>query len=223
MAEPRQTKKEQLEEAPSNFWNLHAKSLVPIPRSALEKIHPVQGQPNKGLLVLEKGRPKLYTRDNVKQIMESICLGLPLKSAAAAIGIQAKEVYRWIDKYEDLRDCITQGRAIFEQNLTKSILGGIAQSPKLAMDFLERRYPSDWAPTKEVKHSGFLGHVGVGAIDLGKLSDGRNAKESEIVDVKEAEPIKLTTGEPQDVVVHQVKTCDPLPLPSAIVTGQRLT
>jgi len=114
----------------------------------------VKGHPGKGIVAFENGRPKLYTQANVKQIMESICLGLPLKSAAAAIGIREQEVYKWIEKYDDFRECITQGRAILEHNLTKSVLGGIAQSPKLAMDVLERRYAKDWAPTKEVKHSG---------------------------------------------------------------------
>ena len=143
--EEKQAARELLGQVPSTLDHLDLDHVPPpMPRSA-----PEPQKSNGQLAPPKKCRPSNYTYVTVEKIMKGILIGLPPESAARNAGVAPSEVYRWMDLYDDVRECVTDGRAKLEEALAKTALGGTAKNPLLALHYLERRYAANWAPNTQ--------------------------------------------------------------------------
>jgi len=192
----KQAARELLGQAPSTL-DIIADAMTdpPMPRSALE---PQKSNGDKA--PPKKGRPTHYTYTNVHKLLKAIMGGMPIATAATLIGLEETEIYQWKSKYPDFSRCLSQGRAILEEALSRTVLGGTAKHPKLALDFLERRFPQNWAPAKNVKHSGFVAYATVGEINLQALAEHRRKKDEINLQPETAEAQQIEADTPHVVV-----------------------
>lgn len=94
------------------------------------------------------GRPTRLTRAVRAKFLEAIRAGNRRETAAAYAGIGASTMYRWMadegEPYRSFRLEVELAEAEFERATVASITSHFETDPKLAMRFLEKRFPNRW-------------------------------------------------------------------------------
>jgi hypothetical protein len=88
------------------------------------------------------GRPTKRSDETDAEILDCLRLGMSRSSAAKYAKIDHETLSRWIKR--DATFALECGRASaeFERELVQAARDGVAKSPKVAIDLLERRCPS---------------------------------------------------------------------------------
>ena len=88
------------------------------------------------------GRPTKRNSETDAEILDCLRLGMSRSSAAKYAKIDHETLSRWIKR--DATFALECGRASaeFERGLVEAARDGVAKSPKIAIDLLERRFPS---------------------------------------------------------------------------------
>ena len=88
------------------------------------------------------GRPTKRSKETDAEILDCLRLGMSRHSAAKYAKIDHETLSRWIKR--DTTFALECGRAgaEFERELVQAARDGVAKSPKVAIDLLERRFPS---------------------------------------------------------------------------------
>ncbi len=108
------------------------------------------------------------TPDRQRKILELIEEGNYLKVAAAAVGVSASAVFRWINKgkagegepYNSFYEKITLANAKAEVNLLKMVTAAAPNDWKAAITVLERRFFRNWAKPERIKQE-ISGHLDI--------------------------------------------------------------
>ena len=88
------------------------------------------------------GRPTKRNDETDAEILDCLRLGMSRHSAAKFAKIDHETLSRWIKRDATFaRECGRAG-AEFERGLVEAARDGVAKSPKIAIDLLERRFPS---------------------------------------------------------------------------------
>jgi len=88
------------------------------------------------------GRPTKRNDETDAEILDCLRLGMSRHSAAKFAKIDHETLSRWIKRDATFaRECDRAG-AEFERGLVEAARDGVAKSPKIAIDLLERRFPS---------------------------------------------------------------------------------
>jgi hypothetical protein len=105
------------------------------------------GQPSRR----SPGRPTKLTKAVRAKFLESIHAGNHRQTAAAYAGIGVSTMYRWMadehEPYRTFRNEVELAEAEFEQATVAIITSHFQTDAKLAMRFLEKRFPSRWSST----------------------------------------------------------------------------
>lgn len=107
-------------------------------------------------------RPTKYTADRHREIVLLTRLGFPKAHAARAVGIDVSTLDDWLRKgesprsqYHQLHVDFRQAEAGLEQTALVAINKQIQDGDgKLALDFLQKRFPKEWHPTTKHEHAG---------------------------------------------------------------------
>lgn len=108
-----------------------------IPASARENEKAVKGTDASG--------PNKYTVNTVEAILRNVAIGLPESRAAQLAGIHRSTLGEWKKKWGDLSDSLVRAQAVAQDELYGVVRAGMAKNPRLALEVLERRFPSEWA------------------------------------------------------------------------------
>ena len=88
------------------------------------------------------GRPTKRNYETDADILDCLRLGMSRHSAAKYAKIDHETLSRWVKRDTTFaRECDRAG-AEFERGLVEAARDGVAKSPKIAIDMLERRCPS---------------------------------------------------------------------------------
>jgi len=104
----------------------------------------------------KKGGPNRYNRDTVEAILRNVAIGLPEGRAAQLAGISAGTLTEWKKKWGDMSESLARASAIAQDELYGVVRQGMAKNPRLALEVLERRFPSEWAAHSKHQVAGVM-------------------------------------------------------------------
>ena len=119
-----------------------------IPASARENEKAVKGTDASG--------PNKYTVRTVEAILRNVAIGLPESRAAQLAGIHRSTLSEWKRKWGDLSDALARAQAVAQDELYGVVRAGMAKNPRLALEVLERRFPSEWAAHSKHQVAGVM-------------------------------------------------------------------
>jgi hypothetical protein len=119
-----------------------------IPASARENEKAVKGTDASG--------PNKYTVNTVEAILRNVAIGLPESRAAQLAGIHRSTLGEWKKKWGDLSDSLVRAQAVAQDELYGVVRAGMAKNPRLALEVLERRFPSEWAAHSKHRVAGVV-------------------------------------------------------------------
>ena len=114
----------------------------------------------------KRGRKTKLDPEVTKTIREAIERGNTVKNAAALAGISERVVYNWLEWGKEGKDSeylqfmqeVNRAQANAQDRAVRAFVGAFSDDPRMAMEYLARRYPEDWAKKDnlkvEAKHDG---------------------------------------------------------------------
>jgi len=97
-----------------------------------------------------------YTTHNVEAILRNVAIGLPESRAAQLAGISRETLSKWKGKWDDMRNALVRAEAIAQDELYGVVRKGFSKNPRLALEVLERRFPSEWAAHSKHQVAGVM-------------------------------------------------------------------
>ena len=97
-----------------------------------------------------------YTSQNVEAILRNVAIGLPEGRAAQLAGVSRETLSKWKGKWGDMVQSLAHAEAIAQNELYGVLRKGMAKNPRLALEVLERRFPSEWASHSNHKVAGVM-------------------------------------------------------------------
>tara|TARA_R110002020_G_scaffold38760_1_gene116056 strand:+ start:78 stop:686 length:609 start_codon:yes stop_codon:yes gene_type:complete len=125
---------------------INVKDILPL--SVLEREKAVKGTNAEG--------PNKYTKRCVEAILRNVAIGMPITRAAQLAGIHRSTLTEWKKKWGDLCDSLAHAEAIAQDELYGVVRQGMAKNPRLALEVLERRFPSEWAAHSKHQVAGVM-------------------------------------------------------------------
>ena len=119
-----------------------------IPAAARENEKAVKGTDASG--------PNKYTVRTVEAILRNVAIGLPESRAAQLAGIHRSTLSEWMRKWGELSDALARAQAVAQDELYGVVRAGMAKNPRLALEVLERRFPSEWAAHSKHQVAGVM-------------------------------------------------------------------
>src|SRR4051812_30836960 len=111
------------------------------------------------------GRPSLLSTERADRIVEVTAAGGTLAMCADAIGMASSTIKSWLAKgtaalaaesvspddllFVDLVIRVGEARAALFQRAVSVVVEAFDNDPAMALKFLERRAPEDWAPANK--------------------------------------------------------------------------
>jgi hypothetical protein len=99
------------------------------------------------------GRPTKYNNNRAGKIIEALALGNTRGLACKYAGISADAFAAWLKNKTDFSEAVMQAESSVEMIAVDSIVGSFNVNPQMALKYLERRNPKEWAETTQVKLS----------------------------------------------------------------------
>ena len=119
------------------------------------------------------GAPTAYEPRVVRTFLQHLVRGMPTSDAAVMAGVSASTVHGWAERHPDFTNAIACAKALcVDQKL--QIIESVRderERVRAAQWVLERRFPQDWAPVKNVQ----VRSDGFDASWLRRLSEARLA------------------------------------------------
>lgn len=107
----------------------------------------------------KKGRPSSLSKTTVRRFTRAIMSLNTIEDAANIAGIDRTTVNRWLlegkrAKSGDLRDfyvTVEEAKAKAKDRLVGKVSAAAQTDPAMALKILERRYPTEWSPTRKIE------------------------------------------------------------------------
>jgi hypothetical protein len=104
------------------------------------------------------GRKTKLDPQVTKTICEAVERGNTVKNAAALAGIGETTLYQWLEwgregrpDYQKFQESLNNALAKAQDRAVKAFVGAFSNDPKMALEYLSRRYPEDWAKKDNLK------------------------------------------------------------------------
>jgi transposase-like protein len=96
-----------------------------------------------------RGRPAELTNARARTILALTCTGATVEMIAAAGGVTPSTLRNWLTRrdhaaYRVFQEAFAAAETYAAYVALKAIMEGLAADPKLALEFLARRYPDQW-------------------------------------------------------------------------------
>lgn len=96
-----------------------------------------------------RGRPNALNTDIARRMLAVACTGATVSVIAGAGGVNVSTLREWLtrddhDAYEIFQRAFAQAETYATLAAMKSIMENMHTDPKVAFEFLARRYPADW-------------------------------------------------------------------------------
>lgn len=111
------------------------------------------------------GRPTKMTEITVKKLEEAFLLGCTDEEACFYAEISKQTLYNYQDKnpnYIDRKERLKANPVFIAR---KSVVGGLAKDPDLALKYLERKRKEEFSPKHIVEHEGEINLVKIDGTD----------------------------------------------------------
>jgi hypothetical protein len=162
-------------EPPDPYKKTRVRPLVHFPvELKLPRPITLPPMPRKG-----RGRPAELTNARARMILALTCTGATVEMIAAAGGVTPSTLRNWLTRrdhaaYRVFQEAFAAAETYAAYVALKAIMEGLAADPKLALEFLARRYPDQWGKvegedrTSEKREGDTVVLTGVKA-DLGSM------------------------------------------------------
>jgi hypothetical protein len=106
-----------------------------------------------------RGRPPELTNARARMILALTCTGATVDMIAAAGGVTPSTLRNWLTRkdheaYRIFQEAFAAAETYAAYVALKSIMQGLAVDPKLALEFLARRYPDQWGRVESQDRTG---------------------------------------------------------------------
>lgn len=199
MSEEKKKKRVRAKKKPCNS-TLAAKALIAMPdptRVDVKDLIPETCKAKKGKdsLGRVKGGPHKYNQQTVEAILRNVAIGMPESRAAQLAGISAGTLSEWKKKWADMREALARAAAVAQDELYGVVRQGMQKNPRLALEVLERRFPSEWAAHSKHQVAGVMMQTQVSPDMLAGLHAARVQRDDASTDTESVdegtEPIDI--------------------------------
>ena len=125
-----------------------------------------------------------YTKVTVEAILRNVAIGLPESRAAQLAGISRETLTKWKGKWADMRSALAHAEAIAQDELYGVVRQGMQKNPRLALEVLERRFPSEWAAHSKHQVAGVMMQTQVSPDMLAGLHAARAQRDDASTDME---------------------------------------
>lgn len=101
------------------------------------------------------GRPTNYDPEIIPSVAEMSLAGHTDNEIADSIGVDRSTLYRWKQKYPELRDSLKDNKDVCDQRIVRTLYQKASEGDTTAMIFwLKNRKSKDWRDKSEVEIPG---------------------------------------------------------------------
>ena len=103
---------------------------------------------------------------------------MPEGRAAQLAGISAGTLTEWKKKWGDMAEALARAAAVAQDELYGVVRQGMAKTPRLALEVLERRFPNEWAAHSKHQVAGVIAQTQLSPDMLAGLHGARSERDA---------------------------------------------